>query len=132
MLLRKLPTLNRRCRCFMDRDLPWNWYRDHYETRAKVSHHLDRNSDVGNVHHNGLTSDPARTVYLGHAQTPGYIPGLVACINDLELVSRIGIEPEIEAATPISSEPRNTPEQSPRGERPCIALVGAHRGGYQG
>lgn len=32
---------------------------------------------VGDVHHNGLTSDPAPTVYLLHAQTPGYITNLV-------------------------------------------------------
>jgi putative ABC transport system permease protein len=32
---------------------------------------------VGDVRHNGLTSDPAPTVYLVHAQTPGYIASLV-------------------------------------------------------
>jgi predicted permease len=32
---------------------------------------------VGDVHHSGLTSDPAPTAYLLHAQTPGYITNLV-------------------------------------------------------
>jgi putative ABC transport system permease protein len=32
---------------------------------------------VGDVRHNGLTSDPAPTVFLLHAQTPGYITTLV-------------------------------------------------------
>jgi putative ABC transport system permease protein len=32
---------------------------------------------VGDVRHNELTSDPAPTVYLVHAQTPGYIGSLV-------------------------------------------------------
>jgi putative ABC transport system permease protein len=32
---------------------------------------------VGDVRHNGLTADPAPTVYLLHAQTPGYITTLV-------------------------------------------------------
>jgi predicted lysophospholipase L1 biosynthesis ABC-type transport system permease subunit len=32
---------------------------------------------VGNVHHTGLTIDPAPTVFLLHAQTPGYITNLV-------------------------------------------------------
>jgi len=32
---------------------------------------------VGDVHHNGLTSEPAPTVFLLHAQTPGYITNLV-------------------------------------------------------
>jgi predicted permease len=32
---------------------------------------------VGDVRHNGLTSDPAATVFLLHAQTPGYITTLV-------------------------------------------------------
>jgi predicted lysophospholipase L1 biosynthesis ABC-type transport system permease subunit len=33
---------------------------------------------VGDVHHTGLTTDPAPTVFLLHAQTPGYITSLVA------------------------------------------------------
>jgi putative ABC transport system permease protein len=32
---------------------------------------------VGNVRHNGLTVDPAPTVFLLHGQTPGYITNLV-------------------------------------------------------
>lgn len=32
---------------------------------------------AGDVRHNGLTSDPAPTVFLLHAQTPGYITNLV-------------------------------------------------------
>jgi putative ABC transport system permease protein len=32
---------------------------------------------VGDVRHNGLTSEPAPTVFLLHAQTPGYITNLV-------------------------------------------------------
>jgi ABC-type lipoprotein release transport system permease subunit len=32
---------------------------------------------AGDVRHNGLTSEPAPTVYLLHAQTPGYITSLV-------------------------------------------------------
>jgi len=32
---------------------------------------------VGDVHHNGLTFDPVPTVFLLHAQTPGYITNLV-------------------------------------------------------
>jgi putative ABC transport system permease protein len=32
---------------------------------------------VGDVRHNGLTSNPAPTVFLLHAQTPGYITNLV-------------------------------------------------------
>ena len=32
---------------------------------------------IGDVRHHGLTSDPAPTVYLLHAQTPGYIANLV-------------------------------------------------------
>src|SRR5262245_58777051 len=32
---------------------------------------------IGDVRHNGLTSEPAPTVFLMHAQTPGYITSLV-------------------------------------------------------
>jgi putative ABC transport system permease protein len=32
---------------------------------------------VGDVRHNGLTSDPAPTVFLLHAQTPGYLTNLI-------------------------------------------------------
>ena len=32
---------------------------------------------VGDIHHTGLTSDPAPAVFLLHAQTPGYITNLV-------------------------------------------------------
>ena len=32
---------------------------------------------VGDIRHNGLTSEPAPTVFLLHAQTPGYITSLV-------------------------------------------------------
>ena len=32
---------------------------------------------VGDVHHTGLTSNPAPTVFLLHAQTPGYVTNLV-------------------------------------------------------
>src|SRR5262249_17934975 len=32
---------------------------------------------VGDVRHDGLTSDPAPTVFMLHAQTPGYITNLV-------------------------------------------------------
>jgi putative ABC transport system permease protein len=37
---------------------------------------------VGNVRHNGPTIDPAPTVFLLHAQTPGYITNLVVGTSD--------------------------------------------------
>jgi putative ABC transport system permease protein len=36
---------------------------------------------VGDVRHDGLTADPAPTVFLLHAQTPGYITNLVVRTN---------------------------------------------------
>ena len=44
---------------------------------------------VGDVRHNGLTSEPAPTVFLLHAQTPGYITNLVV---------RTTLEPKAQAA----------------------------------
>lgn len=44
---------------------------------------------VGDVRHNGLTSEPAPTVFLLHAQTPGYITNLVV---------RTTVEPSVQAA----------------------------------
>ncbi len=63
---------------------------------------------VGDVRHNGLTSPPAPTVFLLHAQTPGYITNLVirTAGNPLPYVSAIRRAVYEAAPTQAMSTPR--------------------------
>jgi putative ABC transport system permease protein len=55
---------------------------------------------VGDVHHDGLTSDPQPTVYLLHAQAPGYITNLVVRTTANPLVQRAAIVRAIHDVVP--------------------------------
>ncbi|HKW48137.1 MAG TPA: ABC transporter permease [Gemmatimonadaceae bacterium] len=55
---------------------------------------------VGDVHHTGLTSDPAPAVYLVHAQTPGYITNLVVRSVDNPLAQASAIVRAIHEVDP--------------------------------
>ncbi len=46
---------------------------------------------VGDVHHDGLTSDPQPTVFLLHAQVPGYITNLVVRTTTDPLAEKVAI-----------------------------------------
>ena len=58
---------------------------------------------VGDVRHNGLTSDPAPTVYLLHAQTPGYITSLVVRTSGELTSSAVALRRAIHEADPTQA-----------------------------
>jgi putative ABC transport system permease protein len=58
---------------------------------------------VGEVRHNGLTSDPFPTVYLLHAQTPGYITNLVVRASGDPVASAAAIRRAIHEADPMQA-----------------------------
>ena len=58
---------------------------------------------VGDVRHNGLTSDPVPTVFLLHAQTPGYITNLVVRTSGDPLAYAAAIRGAIHDADPMQA-----------------------------
>ena len=58
---------------------------------------------VGDVRHNGLTSDPVPTVFLLHAQTPGYITNLVVRTSGDPLAYAAAIRGAIHEADPMQA-----------------------------
>jgi predicted permease len=58
---------------------------------------------VGDVHHNGLTSDPVPTVFLLHAQTPGYITNLVVRTSGEPMGHAAAIRRAIHEADPTQA-----------------------------
>jgi predicted permease len=58
---------------------------------------------VGDVHHNGLTSDPVPTVFLLHAQTPGYITNLVVRTSGDPMTHAAAIRRAIHEADPTQA-----------------------------
>jgi len=58
---------------------------------------------VGDVHHNGLTSDPAPTVFLLHAQTPGYITNLVVRTSGNPIAHATAIRQAIHEVDPTQA-----------------------------
>jgi putative ABC transport system permease protein len=58
---------------------------------------------VGDVHHNGLTSDPVPTVFLLHAQTPGYITNLVVRTSGDPMAHAAAIRGAIHEADPAQA-----------------------------
>jgi putative ABC transport system permease protein len=58
---------------------------------------------VGDVHHNGLTSDPVPTVFLLHAQTPGYITNLVVRTTGDPMAHAAAIRRAIHEADPTQA-----------------------------
>jgi putative ABC transport system permease protein len=58
---------------------------------------------VGDVHHNGLTSDPVPTVFLLHAQTPGYITNLVVRTSGDPMTHAAAIRRAIHEADPAQA-----------------------------
>jgi putative ABC transport system permease protein len=58
---------------------------------------------VGDVHHDGLTSEPAPTVYLLHAQTPGYITNLVVRTSGNPLAHATAIRRAIHDVDPTQA-----------------------------
>ena len=58
---------------------------------------------VGDVHHNGLTSDPVPTVFLLHAQTPGYITNLVVRTTGDPMAHAAAIRRAIQEADPTQA-----------------------------
>jgi putative ABC transport system permease protein len=58
---------------------------------------------VGDVHHDGLTSEPAPTVFLLHAQTPGYITNLVVRTSGDPLAYATAIRRAIHDADPTQA-----------------------------
>ena len=58
---------------------------------------------VGDVRHNGLTSEPAPTAYLLHAQTPGYITNLVVRTTGEPLAYVAAIRRAIHDADPTQA-----------------------------
>jgi ABC-type antimicrobial peptide transport system permease subunit len=65
---------------------------------------------VGDVRHSGLTAEPAPTVYLLHAQTPGYITNLV--------VRTSGSDPRVHIASIRRAIHDADPTQAVSGARP--------------
>jgi putative ABC transport system permease protein len=58
---------------------------------------------VGDVHHNGLTFDPVPTVFLLHAQTPGYITNLVVRTSGDPVTHAAAIRRAIHEADPTQA-----------------------------
>jgi predicted permease len=58
---------------------------------------------VGDVHHSGLTSDPVPTVFLLHAQTPGYITNLVVRTTGDPMAHAAAIRRAIHEADPTQA-----------------------------
>jgi putative ABC transport system permease protein len=58
---------------------------------------------VGNVRHNGLTTDPAPTVFLLHAQTPGYITNLVVRTSGDSLAQAAAIRRVVHEVDPTQA-----------------------------
>ena len=58
---------------------------------------------VGDVRHNGLTSDPAPTVFLLHGQTPGYITSLVVRTSGDETAKAEAIRHAIHEVDPTQA-----------------------------
>jgi predicted permease len=58
---------------------------------------------VGDVHHNGLTLDPVPTVFLLHAQTPGYITNLVVRTTGDPMAHAAAIRRAIHEADPTQA-----------------------------
>jgi putative ABC transport system permease protein len=58
---------------------------------------------VGDVHHDGLTSDPGPTVFLLHAQTPGYITNLVVRTTGDPIAHADGIRHAIHEVDPTQA-----------------------------
>ena len=58
---------------------------------------------AGDVRHNGVTSDPAPTVFLLHAQTPGYITNLVVRTSGDPLVHAAAIRRAVHEADPTQA-----------------------------
>jgi putative ABC transport system permease protein len=58
---------------------------------------------VGDVRHNGLTSDPAPTVFLLHAQTPGYIANLVVRTRTDPIAEKTAIRRAIHEVDPTQA-----------------------------
>ena len=58
---------------------------------------------VGDVHHNGLTLDPVPTVFLLHAQTPGYITNLVVRTSGDPMTHAAAIRRAIHEADPAQA-----------------------------
>ena len=58
---------------------------------------------VGDVHHNGLTFDPVPTVFLLHAQTPGYITNLVVRTTGDPMAHAAAIRRAIHEADPTQA-----------------------------
>jgi putative ABC transport system permease protein len=58
---------------------------------------------VGDVHHQGLTSDPAPTVFLLHAQTPGYITNLVVRTTGDPIAHATGVRRAIHEVDPTQA-----------------------------
>jgi putative ABC transport system permease protein len=58
---------------------------------------------VGNVRHNGLIADPAPTVFLLHAQTPGYITNLVVRTSGEPLTQAAAIRRAIHDVDPTEA-----------------------------
>ena len=58
---------------------------------------------VADVHHNGLTADPVPTVFLLHAQTPGYITNLVVRTTGDPIAHAAAIRRAIHEADPTQA-----------------------------
>ena len=58
---------------------------------------------VGDIHHNGLTLDPVPTVFLLHAQTPGYITSLVVRTTGDPMAHAKAIQRAIHEADPTQA-----------------------------
>ena len=89
---------------------------------------------VGNVRHNGLTSDAAPTVFLLHAQTPGYITNLVVRTSGDPLAQAAAIRRVVHEVDPTQAvsgrwNPRAGRVEGPRAPRlrailvTCLAVI---------